>query len=54
MEWLTYREAAAALGLPSPSAAIYRAMRGRWPKRLGNDGLARIQLPEHTNPVRTP
>jgi hypothetical protein len=51
MEWLTYREAAAALGLPSPSAAKYRAMRGRWPKRLGNDGLARIQLPEH--PVRT-
>jgi len=53
MEWLTYREAAAALGLPSPSAAKYRAMRGRWPKRVGNDGLARIQLPEHPNPVRT-
>ena len=53
MEWLTYREAAAALGLPSPSAAKYRAMRGRWPKRIGNDGLARIQLPEHPNPVRT-
>jgi hypothetical protein len=53
MEWLTYREAAAALGLPSPSAAKYRAMRRRWPKRIGNDGLARLQLPEHPNPVRT-
>jgi hypothetical protein len=35
-------------------AIRYRALRGKWPRRRGNDGKARIQLPEHPNPVRTP
>ena len=50
--WLTYREAADALGLPSPAAAKLRAKRGRWPKRQGNDGMVRIQIPEGTTPHR--
>jgi hypothetical protein len=50
--WLTYREAADALGLPSPAAAKLRAKRGRWPKRQGNDGLVRVQIPEGTTPHR--
>jgi hypothetical protein len=50
--WLTYREAADALGLPSPAAAKLRAKRGRWPKRQGNDGLVRVEIPEGTTPHR--
>jgi hypothetical protein len=50
--WLTYREAADALGLPSPAAAKLRAKRGRRPKRQGNDGLVRVQVPEGTTPYR--
>ena len=50
--WLTYREAADALGLPSPAAAKLRAKRGRWPKRQANDGLVRVQIPEGTTPHR--
>jgi hypothetical protein len=51
--WLTYREAADALNLRSADAAKLRAKRGRWPKRVGNDGLARVQIPEVTTPVRS-
>jgi hypothetical protein len=29
-------------------------LRGKWPKRRGNDGRARIQLPEDARDVRTP
>lgn len=43
--WITYREAAAILGI-GPEAVKKRAARGRWPRRQGNDGLARIQMPE--------
>jgi hypothetical protein len=52
-EWLTYREAAERLG-STAEAVRYRAQRGRWPRTRGNDGRARIQLPEDPNPVRTP
>ena len=52
-EWLTYREAAERLG-STAEAIRYRAMRGKWPRRRGNDGRARIQLPDDPNPVRTP
>jgi hypothetical protein len=51
--WLTYREAADTLGLPSPAAAKLRAKRGRWPKRQGNDGLVRVEIPEGTTPHRS-
>jgi hypothetical protein len=52
-EWLTYREAAERIG-STPEAVRYRAMRGKWQRRRGNDGRARIQLPDDPNPVRTP
>jgi hypothetical protein len=29
-------------------------LRGKWPRRRGNDGRARIQLPEDARDVRTP
>ena len=43
--WLTYAEAAAILGIKSDSVKR-RAMRKRWPRRTGNDGKARIQMPD--------
>ena len=52
-DWLSYREAAERLG-STAEAVRYRALRGKWPRRRGNDGKARIQLPEQPNPVRTP
>ena len=52
-EWLTYREAAERLG-STAEAVRYRALRGKWPRRRGNDGRARIELPDDPNPVRTP
>jgi hypothetical protein len=52
-EWLTYREGAERIG-STPEAVRYRAMRGKWQRRRGNDGRARIQLPDDPNPVRTP
>jgi hypothetical protein len=51
--WLTYREAAERLG-STAEAVRYRAIRGKWPRRRGNDGRARVQIPEEPNPVRTP
>lgn len=44
LDWLTYAEAAALLGI-KPDSVKRRAMRKRWPKMLGNDGKARIQVP---------
>ena len=51
--WLTYREAAERLS-STPEAIRYRAIRGKWPRTRGNDGRARVQIPEEPNPVRTP
>ena len=51
--WLTYKEAAERLG-STPEAIRYRAIRGKWPRTRGNDGRARVQIPEEPNPVRTP
>jgi hypothetical protein len=51
--WLTYGEAAERLG-STPEAVRYRAMRGKWPRHRGNDGRARVQIPDEPNPVRTP
>jgi hypothetical protein len=50
--WLTYREAAEALGV-SRQAVRLRAIRGRWPRTKGNDGEARLQIPETSYRVRT-
>jgi hypothetical protein len=44
-DWLTYAEAAEQLG-STAEAIRYRAMRGRWPRQRGNDGRARVQLPD--------
>lgn len=43
--WFTYAEAATVLGI-KPDSVKRRAMRKRWPKRMGNDGKARIQMPD--------
>jgi len=55
--WLTYREAAERLG-STAEAVRYRAIRGKWPRMRGNDGRARVQVPDErpsaTPPVRTP
>jgi hypothetical protein len=51
-EWLTYKEAAAVLGVSAENVR-HRAIRGRWPRRVGNDKRAKIQLPDNPNPVRT-
>jgi hypothetical protein len=51
--WLTYRQAADKLGV-SPQAARQKAIRGRWPRTRGNDGQARVQVPEQPYRIRTP
>jgi hypothetical protein len=43
--WLTYEEVAVRLGV-TPRAARARAFRARWPKLKGNDGRARVRLPD--------
>jgi len=48
-----YQEAAERLG-STAEAVRYRALRGKWPRRRGNDGRARVQIPEDAPPVRTP
>jgi hypothetical protein len=44
-QWMTYREIAAALGLPSVKAAEARTRRARWRRQPGNDGAARVAVP---------
>jgi hypothetical protein len=44
-DWLTYKEAGAALGV-SAEAARQRAIRGSWPRRLSNEGMALVRVPE--------
>lgn len=51
--WLTYDEAAAKLGIKSDSVRRRCALR-KWPRRVGNDGLARIGVPATIIPDRTP
>jgi hypothetical protein len=52
VRWLTYDEVAAALGIGSESARVL-VRRKRWPRRAGNDGKARIGIPEDTIAART-
>jgi hypothetical protein len=44
-QWQTYGEAGTRLGI-SPAAVRRRAERGHWARQLGNDGRARIQVPD--------
>lgn len=58
MPWMTYAEAATALRI-APDSVRQRARRGRWARRLGNDGLACVEVPDAllsapTSPATTP
>lgn len=48
-EWHTYQEAADLLGI-KPQSVKKRAIRRHWPRMTGNDGLARVQLPDDALP----
>jgi excisionase family DNA binding protein len=52
-QWFTYAEAAERLGV-SKQAIRQKVIRGRWPRTRGNDGQARIQIPEQPYALRTP
>jgi hypothetical protein len=53
-DWLTYEQAGERLGV-SPEGARQRAIRGRWQRTKGNDGKARVRLPDgHVDALRTP
>jgi hypothetical protein len=47
--WLTYDEAAERLGI-KPDSVRRRAAARKWPRRLGNDGRARIRIPDEAIP----
>jgi hypothetical protein len=51
-DWLTYDEAAERLGV-SAEAIRCRAKRQRWRRTRGNDGRARIQLPDDLHDLVT-
>ncbi len=53
--WLTYAELAELMGCPI-GAARARAVRRRWRRQIGNDGLARVLVPdgEDLSPKWTP
>jgi hypothetical protein len=56
VRWLTYEEIATELGIERESARQL-VKRKRWPRRPGNDGRARIGVPEEilsTGPVPRP
>ena len=48
-EWLTYIEAGDRLGV-SPEAVRAKVARKRWRRQIGNDGRARVWLPEDERP----
>ena len=52
--WLTFAELAAEMGV-SANAARSRAIRRRWRRQTGNDGMARVLVPEGEaiSPMRT-
>jgi len=51
-EWLTYAEAAEVMRI-KPESVKRRARARNWPRRVGNDGLARVQLPSPDAPGDT-
>lgn len=52
MTWMTYSEAADKLQI-APASVRQKARRGRWARRAGNDGLARIDVPDALLSVAT-
>lgn len=48
--WLTYQEAGDRLGV-SGEAVRAKAARKRWRRQIGNDGLARVWLPDDVRPA---
>jgi hypothetical protein len=48
-QWMTYAEAGERLGV-SAEAVRHRVIRGHWRRQVGNDGLARIILPDDLPP----
>jgi len=51
--WLTYDEAAKRLGI-KPDSVRRRAASRKWPRRQGNDGLARIRIPPDKIRIQNP
>ena len=51
--WLTYDEAAQALGIKADSVRRRAAAR-KWPKRPGNDRTVRVGIPRDAIPAHTP
>ena len=51
--WMTYDEAGQRLGIKSDSVRRRAASR-KWPKRIGNDRLARVGIPADVIPDATP
>lgn len=52
-EWLTYAEASERLGI-KPESVKRRARSRKWPRRVGNDGAARVLVPfERLEDART-
>jgi hypothetical protein len=49
VRWMTYAEAAAALGV-NPESVARRMRRGGWAKRRGNDGKPRVAVPVNVLP----
>jgi hypothetical protein len=49
--WMTYAEAGSRFGI-SQDAIRHRASRGKWPRRLGDDGLVRVLVPDEAFPER--
>lgn len=51
--WMTYDEAARVLRI-KPDSVRRRAASRKWPKQLGNDGMARVGIPRDIIPDDTP
>ena len=45
MTWLTYKQASIALGV-APASVKQRARRSHWQRQPGNDGEARVNVPD--------
>lgn len=52
-DWHTYAEAGAVLGI-KPESVKRRARAKHWPKMVGNDGLARVKIPDSPRPGGVP
>ncbi len=52
-QWVTYRDLAVRLGV-SVEAARRRALRGKWARMPGNDGMTRVRPPDDLSDRRAP